>query len=284
LKIAMFRHQGISRMGVVEGDEILDVTVDSDLPNTVMGWLQAGGSHEALAHAASMAPRLALHDVSLLAPIEVPRKFLAIGANYASHLEKVAHLGLKIPDNQIWFNKQTSCVAGPRDPMVMPKVSSCLDYEGELIVVIGKRCRHVKAADAPSVIAGYAVGNDATVRDWQLRAFTMTLGKSFDTHGPIGPWMVTPNEVSDPHNLRIRTWVNNQLRQDGNTSEMRYTIWQQIEELSTVMTLEPGDLLSTGTPAGTAIENQPPNYLQIGDVVRIEIERLGSIENHVIAE
>ena len=285
MKLAMFSEGGSARMGVVEGGDIVDVTASSPgIPRDLYEWLQRTWRLEQLESAVRSAPRLALSQVRLLAPIACPRKYLGIGANYESHLSRLGHLGLKIPPNQVWFNKQTSCVTGPFDPLVMPRVSSHLDYEGELVVVIGRRCRHVAAKDAPLVVAGFTVGNDASVRDWQMRAFTMTLGKSFDTHGPIGPWLVTPDELGDPHRLAIRTWVNGQLRQDGSTSEMRYSVWEQIEELTKVMTLEPGDLLCTGTPAGTALENQPPTFLTVGDVVRIEIEGIGAIENTVVAD
>lgn len=284
MKIAMFSDQGGPRMGVVDGSEIADVTAGTAFPRDLLAWLPLDHVLEFLAFLATRAPRLAIDRVHLLQPIAAPRKFLAIGANYASHLDKVRHLGLQISPNQIWFNKQTSCINGPYDDLVMPRVSSCLDYEGELVVVIGRKCRHVSAAEASACVAGFMVGNDASVRDWQLRTSTMTLGKSFDTHGPIGPWLVTPDEVGNPHALSIRTWVNGELRQDGTTAEMRHDIYQQISELSTVMTLEPGDLLSTGTPAGTAIEENPPRYLQVGDRVRIEIERIGFIENRVVAD
>ena len=166
----------------------------------------------------------------------------------------------------------------------MPRASDWLDYEAELGVVIGRRCRHVSAEDAPSVVAGYLAVNDVTVRDWQIRSPTMTLGKSFNTHGPIGPWMVTPDEVPDPHALRLRMLVNGEVRQDVNTGEMIYDIWQQIAHLSTVMTLEPGDILATGTPSGIGAAFKPPQFRKVGDVMRVEIEGIGAIENIVVPE
>jgi len=184
----------------------------------------------------------------------------------------------------VWFNKQVSCVAGPYDPVHKPWVSDQFDYEGELGVVIGKRCRHVRAEEAGEVVAGYVVVNDLSVRDWQMRAPTHTLGKSFDTHGPFGPWLVTPDEIPDPHALRIRTWVNGELRQDSNTSLMIHRIEAMVAELSTAFTLEPGDILSTGSPAGVGGLMDPPRYLNPGDLVRVEIESIGAIENRVIPE
>lgn len=279
----MFKHGGATRMGVVHGGHVTAVPLESGVAS-IMDWLRQGADSHRVGLAVQGCRSVPLAEVDLLPPIHAPGKFLAIGANYQSHLDRLSHLGLRIPEHQIWFNKQSTCVAGPHDPVVMPRVSNCLDYECELVLVIGRRCRHVSAADAPTVVAGYMVGNDFSVRDWQLRTQTMMLGKSFDTHGPIGPWLVTSDEIGDPHRLRMRTWVNGELRQDGNTAEMRHRIWQQIEQLSSVMTLEPGDLITTGTPAGTVIEQQPPRYLQVGDRVRVEIEQVGAIENRIVAD
>ena len=157
----------------------------------------------------------------------------------------------------MFFNKQVTCVVGPDDDVHMPRVSNLLDYEGELAVVIGTRCRHVPADRAHEVIAGYTIANDVSVRDWQVRTPTMTMGKSFDTHGPLGPWIVTPDELGDPHDLAIRTYVNDELRQDGNTREMIYDCYQQVAHLSEAFTLEPGDVIATGTPAGIGAVRQP---------------------------
>ena len=285
MKIARFSVGDGERVGVVEGTEIVDVTAGMPaLSRDVNAWLESGPrARTIMALLSQDAPRLSITAVELLPPVR-PSKILAIGGNYTSHLEKIAHLGIPIGRHQIWFSKQVSCLIGGRAAMVMPRVSTCLDFEAELGVVIGRRCRHVKAADASACIAGYTVCNDASIRDWQMRSPTMMLGKSFETMGPVGPWIVTADDIPNPQRLRIRAWVNDELRQDGNTSEMRYDIGAQIEELSTVMTLEPGDLILTGSPAGTGIESQPPNYLNVGDVVRIEIESIGAIENRIIAE
>jgi 2-keto-4-pentenoate hydratase/2-oxohepta-3-ene-1,7-dioic acid hydratase in catechol pathway len=166
----------------------------------------------------------------------------------------------------------------------MPRASHVLDYEGELGFVIGRRCRHVPASRAEEVIAGYVVVNDVSVRDWQLRSPTMTMGKSFDTHCPLGPWITTTDEVGNPHELGIRTWVNGELRQDSNTKELIYDCFTLVEHLSTAFTLEPGDVIPTGTPSGVGIAMKPPRLLEAGDVVRIEIDRLGQLESPVIAE
>ncbi|MDP9912464.1 2-keto-4-pentenoate hydratase/2-oxohepta-3-ene-1,7-dioic acid hydratase in catechol pathway [Variovorax boronicumulans] len=186
--------------------------------------------------------------------------------------------------HQIWFNKQVSCITGPFDELAIPAVSQTLDYEVELGVIIGRPCRRVSARQASNYIAGYTVCNDASIRGWQGRSMTMTLAKSFETLGPMGPWMVTADEVEDPHRLRVRTWVNDELRQDGSTAEMRFSIFEQIEELSRVMTLAPGDVLATGSPAGVGAARTPPVYLAPGDVVRMEIEGIGEIRNAVVIE
>jgi 2-keto-4-pentenoate hydratase/2-oxohepta-3-ene-1,7-dioic acid hydratase in catechol pathway len=228
------------------------------------------------------ATRHALEEVRLLAPVR-PRKYLAIGLNYQDH---IAESGLEAPEVPFFFNKQVTCVVGPGDDVHMPRVSNLLDYEGELAIVIGKRCRHVRVEEAADVIAGYTIANDVSVRDWQLRTPTMTIGKSFDTHGPLGPWIVTAQELGDPHALGIRTFVNGEQRQDGNTGEMVFNCFEQVAHLSEAFTLEPGDVIATGTPAGVGAARQPfpEGLLKVGDVVRIEIDGIGELENTVVEE
>jgi 2-keto-4-pentenoate hydratase/2-oxohepta-3-ene-1,7-dioic acid hydratase in catechol pathway len=219
--------------------------------------------------------------VRLEAPIARPPKFLAVGLNYADH---VAEAGLETPAHPTIFNKQSTCVTGPGGGVHLPRASHVLDYEGELGFVIGQRCRHVSREDAADVIAGYLIVNDVSVRDWQLRVPTWTMGKSFDTHGPIGPWIVTSDELRDPHQARLRTWVNGELRQDSNTKELIFDCFQLVEHLSTAFTLEPGDVVATGTPSGVGIASKPPRLLEVGDVMRVEIEGIGALENSVVAE
>jgi len=285
MKLATFRHEGVQKIGVVEGNEIADVSGWPDAPASLRELLGRGPeSLSWIRQVAGASPRLGLTDVQLCAPIPAPQKFLGLGGNYPSHLAEAAKVGIVRTGNQVWFNKQVSCITGPYDPVHKPRISEQFDYEGELGVVIGRRCRHIRADDADAVIAGYVVVNDMSVRDWQLRSPTHTLGKSFDTHGPFGPWLVTSDEIADPHNLRIRTWVNGELRQDGNTSQMIHRIGTMVAELTTAFTLEPGDVLATGSPAGVGGLMEPPRYLRPGDLVRVEIESVGAIENRVIAE
>lgn len=284
MKIARFFARGATRLGIVQGDEIIDLTAaDPSLPDDLLVILEAGSPGlQALRVAAAHATQsLPLSQVQLLAPLRRPPKILAIGFNYADH---VAESGIEAPTFPVFFNKQSTCVTGPFDPIHLPRVSPLLDYEGELGIVIGRRCRHVPKARAHEVIAGYVVINDVSVRDWQLRTPTMTMGKGFDTHGPLGPWMVSADELGNPHDLGLRTWVNGELRQDSNTRHLIFDCFDQIEHLSTAFTLEPGDVIATGTPGGVGGAMQPPRFLAAGDVVRIEIERIGSIENRVVHE
>jgi 2-keto-4-pentenoate hydratase/2-oxohepta-3-ene-1,7-dioic acid hydratase in catechol pathway len=289
MKLATFRQQGRLVLGLVTEDGLIDVErADASLPRTLRSLLEAGP--EALVALRRLAtrsgPRVDMRDTVLAAPIGEPRKFLGLGFSYRSHVAEIRERrkDIQIPPNQVWFTKQVSCINGPFDPIHKPAISDMLDYEGEMAVVIGRRCRHVRAAAAHEVIAGYMVCNDVSVRDWQLRSPTATLGKSFDTHGPTGPWLTLADEVEKPEHLGLKTWVNGELRQNGNTSDFIYSLGQMLEELTTVLTLEPGDILTTGSPGGVGAAAVPPRYLKVGDVIRIEIECLGAIENRVIAE
>jgi len=284
MKLCTFRHENSARIGVVTDDGVVDLSIAApELPREMVALLAAGP--DALRRAASAASnatsRIAQDSVSLRAPILRPPKFLAIGLNYADH---VAEAGIEAPKHPTVFNKQSTCVAGPNDPVWMPRISHVLDYEGELGFVIGRRCRHVPRDRAHEVIAGYLVVNDVTIRDWQLRVPTWTMGKSFDTHGPIGPWITTADEVGDPHALRLRTFVNGELRQDSNTKQLIFDCYALVAHLSDGFTLEPGDVIATGTPGGVGIAMKPPKLLVVGDRMRVEIEGLGALDNTVVAE
>ena len=273
-----------SRAGVVAGEEVVDLSDPVvGLPTSMAALLAAGPEAMEVAARAvhSAAARRPLGEVVLLAPVPEPPKVMAIGLNYRAH---VAEMGRPAPPHQVWFNKQRTCVVGPGHAVEIPRVSSQVDYEGELAFVIGRRCRHVPAADAVGVVAGFTVMNDVSVRDWQWRTPTWTMGKSFDTHGPVGPCLVTPDELGDPHRLALRTWVNGELRQDSTTGDMIFSCWEMVAELSTVFTLEPGDVVSTGTPAGVGASFDPPRWLVPGDTVRIEVEGVGRLENPVAPE
>jgi 2-keto-4-pentenoate hydratase/2-oxohepta-3-ene-1,7-dioic acid hydratase in catechol pathway len=284
MKLVTFTQNGHSRIGALDAEEVVDFSVaGSGLPSDMLAFLEQGeaGMDSAREACASGRGRLALADVTLQAPIRRPPKVLAVGLNYRDHVEET---GLKMPEVPMIFNKQSTAVAGPGSDIYLPKDSTQLDYEGEFAFVIGKRCRRVPKEKAMSVIAGFTIVNDVSVRDWQFRSATTTMGKSWDTHCPMGPAIVTPDEVPDPHNLTLRTWVNDELRQDSNTQYLIFNCFDLVEHLSTAFTLEPGDVVPTGTPSGVGIGFDPKIWLKAGDVVRIAIDRLGELENRVVNE
>ena len=282
MKLVRYRAKGGVSVGVA-----IDGGVTKLNPFSSIDEIIRGGS-EALAEIRDVIrrdnDRIPFEDLSLLAPLPRPGKYLAIGMNYRKHVAEAARLGIATPSRQLWFNKQTSCIAGPYDGIVKPAVSDELDYEVELGVVIGAAAHRVPAAEASQHVFGYFVANDVSVRDWQRHSPTLTIGKSFDTHGPIGPWVVTADEVEDPHALDLRCFVNGELRQSSNTCQMVANLYEQIEYLSTAFTLEPGDLIATGTPEGIGAAMDPPQFLNVGDRVRCEIDGVGMIENEVIAD
>lgn len=270
--------------GVLVGEEVVLLSdPDVGLPNDVVALLAAGSDAlEAAAQAVrGRARRVPLASVRLQAPVRRPPKFFGIAKNYAEH---AAELGDEPPPFPTFFTKAPTCVVGPFDAIEVPAVSPEVDYEGELGVVIGRRCRHVAAEKAEEVVAGFTIVNDVSVRDWQWRTSQFTLGKSFDTHGPIGPVLVTLDELAGAGGLRLQTWVNGERRQDASTSEMVVPWQEQVAVLSTVCTLEPGDVVATGTPAGVGASFDPPRWLADGDVVRVDIEGIGSLENPVVDE
>ena len=283
MKLATFTHQGSTRVGVVVGEGIVDLSAAApSLPREMIAFLEAGdAAMDAARKAAESAATIPLSEVTLEAPVPRPGKVLACGLNYMDHVEES---GMEVPKHQIWFTKQHNCINGPYALFELPQVSSFLDYEAEMCFVIGKRCRNVPKDRAHEVIAGYFVGNDVSVRDWQLRANSWTMGKSFDTHGPIGPWITTADEVADPHALDIKCWVNGEVRQSSNTRHLIFNCFDQIAELSTAFTLDVGDVIFTGTSSGVGGAMKPPQFLKEGDVVRIEVEGLGAIENKVVAQ
>lgn len=286
MPLVRFSYDGRARLGKLFSDHVVDLTnAAPNLPTTVIDFLAAGESaREAFDAVGDGKVAIPLADLRLLPPVPRPEKYLGIGMNYRDHATEAARAGVATPPFQVWFNKQVSCIVGPFDDVIKPRVSEKLDYEAELAVVIGRTCRHVAVEDARAVIGGYMVANDVSARDWQLRTPTHTLGKSFDTHGPIGPWLVLDDEVEDPHGLELRMYVNGERRQRGNTGEMIHNIFEQIVYLSTVMTLKPGDILATGTPSGVGAALDPPRFLEPGDVMRVEIDGIGHIENRVVAD
>ena len=284
MRLMRFAGDGGPRLGALRGDGVVALdSLRAEFPT--MTSIAAGGPDAVKAVAAAvetMDVALPLSQAKLLAPIERPGKFLGIGMNYSKHADEAEKLGFSRPKTQLWFNKQTTCVSGPYDA-IEPGVTEKLDYEVELGVVIGRAAKGVSEADAPKHVFGYLVANDVSARDWQMASPTFTLGKSFDTHGPIGPWIVTADEIADPHALTVRCLVNGQVRQESSTEQLIFNVWQQISYLSQAFTLEPGDILATGTPEGVGVSMTPPTFLKAGDVVRCEIDGIGAIENRVAA-
>jgi 2-keto-4-pentenoate hydratase/2-oxohepta-3-ene-1,7-dioic acid hydratase in catechol pathway len=284
MKLVTFTHRGATRIGAVVADGVVDFSAHSrDLPGDMLTFLEQGqpALDQARQACASGRGRVALAEVQLEAPIRRPPKILAVGLNYRDHIEET---GRPVPEVPMIFNKQSTAVTGPGGAIYRPPDSLQLDYEGELGFVIGKRCRRVPKEKAATVIAGYTIVNDVSVRDWQMRSATTTMGKSWDTHCPLGPYIVTTDEVPEPHGLELRTWVNGELRQHSNTRQLIFNCFDIVAHLSTVFTLEPGDVVATGTPSGVILGMDPKIWLKPGDVVRIAIDQLGVLENPVVDE
>ena len=284
MRLISFTESSNTRIGLLQGDHIIDLSqVAPSLPSDMLSFLEAGdGAMLQAAKYTSASGHYSALDVVIEAPLARPPKILAIGLNYRAHAEES---NMDIPKHPMVFTKQATSANGPYAPIYSPPETQMLDYEGELGVVIGKRCRRVSKQDANRVIAGFCVLNDVSVREWQFLATPpqFTMGKSWDTHNPFGPAIVTPDEV-DPHNLMLRTFVNGDLRQKTSTSDLIFNCYDIIEFLTTAFTLEPGDVIATGTPSGVGISMQPQGTLKLGDVVKVEIDGLGFIENEVIAE
>jgi 2-keto-4-pentenoate hydratase/2-oxohepta-3-ene-1,7-dioic acid hydratase in catechol pathway len=284
MKLVTFQTSGsLPAIGLVVGTGIIDLSKRLSSPVRSMtdlmeGWAYYRTEVEHLANAPADVP---LEAATLLAPVPRPGKIMGIGLNYADHVEES---GIPKPDKQLWFAKMSTAANAPYGTFDLPQASSALDYEAELAIVIGKRCKHVSRERAKDVIFGFCAANDVSVRDWQLSTSQFVLGKSFDTHAPFGPWIVTPDEVGDPHTLDIRCTVNGEQRQSSNTRYMVFDCYAQIEHLSQAMTLEPGDVILTGTPGGVGVAMKPPRYLKTGDVVAVTIEGIGEIRHTVVPE
>ncbi|MEM8937260.1 MAG: fumarylacetoacetate hydrolase family protein [Pseudomonadota bacterium] len=287
MRLVTFTHGGATRTGALRGEEIVDLNAtDSTIPNEMVALLQGGDAMLAKAAAAAKdgAPLANVSEVKLESPILTPPKILAVGLNYVDHFNEMPEaiqqrLGGKPPTSPVIFNKQNTSTTGPYDVARRPIESTMFDYEAELGVVIGKTCRRVPKDKAFDVIAGYTVVNDLTVRDWQRASPTMTMGKSWDSHCPMGPAIVTKDEVSDPEKLAVTCTVDGDVRQNFNTGEMLFDIASLIEYLSTAFTLTPGDVIVTGTSAGVALFAPGEPYLKDGQTCRVEIAELGYIEN-----
>jgi len=278
MKLCTYTANGKTRTGIVVDDRVIDTGVAGSMIDLIRDW---DGLRPQLEARAAQDAGVPLSTVRLEAPIQRPGKIFAIGLNYADH---IAESKMGTPERQVWFTKAQTSVNAPYDPIMIAKGTMTTDYEAELVAIIGKGGKHIAAADAPAAVFGYCVGNDVTERTWQHAAPQWSLGKSFDTHAPMGPWIVTADELGDPHTLGIRAFVNGEKRQDSNTANLVFNLWQQIEHLSVGMTLEPGDVLFSGTPGGVGAAMDPRQFLKAGDVVRIEIDKLGHLEGTMVAE
>jgi len=273
------------RAALLRGDVYVDLhATDSALPRSVRQLLELGPA--ALKAAAQLARRenavtYPTTGVKLLPPIPDPPKIVCLGLNYRDH---AAESGASIPKEPVLFSKYATALIGPDDAIVLPPVSQEVDYEAELVVVVGKRGRHIPEPEAMGYVAGYTIGHDVSARDWQLKKDQKQwmVGKTFDTFAPIGPTLVTTDEVPDPHNLPIRLRLNGQTMQDSNTRQMIFSVGAVLAYLSQVFTLEPGDLIFTGTPPGVGFARKPPVFLKPGDVTEVEIEGLGVLRNTVV--
>lgn len=283
MKLVTFTYKNATNIGAVVDGMVIDSTGCMDVPDNMIDFFSAGNTAidamKALIESGDH--RIPLADVKLQAPVPRPGKFLGISLNYADHIEETK---LDKPEYPTFFTKHSTCVIADGEAIHRPLVSEKLDYEGELAFVIGKRCKHVPLEKAHQVIAGYTIVNDVSVRDWQIRSPTWMVGKSFDTHGPMGPWIVTADEVKDPHNLTIKTWIDDELRQNSNTCKMIFNCYEVVEYLSKAMTLEPGDVIATGTPSGVGVKMKPRGYMKPGQTAKIEIEGIGTLINPVIEE
>ena len=290
MKLVTFEQAGQVRVGALRttagAEQVVDLNRrDARIPNEMIAFLEGGAATLALAKKAlAAAPAEAgipCSAVTLRAPIPRPGKIICIGVNYMEHAQES---GNTKPPYPIVFAKWGNAVIGPGAPIIIPAAVAKPDYEGELAVVIGRRGRNIPEAEALSYVAGYMPLNDVSACDWQTRTSQWVIGKTPDTFCPMGPAIVTSDEIANPQDLHLRTLIGGEVLQDGYTGDMMYSVAQLIADMTRVMTLEPGDVIATGTPSGVGAARKPPRWLQPGDVVRIEIERVGVLENPVMAE
>jgi 2-keto-4-pentenoate hydratase/2-oxohepta-3-ene-1,7-dioic acid hydratase in catechol pathway len=280
MRFVTFERGGHRRAGIVLNDHVvsLEDAGFSDLLSFLRGGAQALANVEGFIAKASAIP---LASVKLCAPIPDPPKILCMGLNYRDHAKEA---NLEIPKYPVIFAKYTNTVIGFGDHIVLPRNSRKPDYEAEFGFVIGKRARHIKADDWRDYVFGYMNCNDVSARDYQMSVSQWTMGKNFDTFAPMGPYLVSADEIEDPHNLNLSLTLNGETMQSSNTRELIFKIPETIEFLSSVMTLEPGDVVLTGTPAGVGFSRKPPRWLLPGDEVVVRVEGLGELRNTCVAE
>ncbi|HEV3256976.1 MAG TPA: fumarylacetoacetate hydrolase family protein [Gemmataceae bacterium] len=285
MRLATIQGRTGPRLAVYQGNEYIDVqATDAALPGTVRQLLQAGPDARRAVERAVQRPdavKVAAAGVKLLPPVPDPPKIVCLGLNYRDH---AAEGGAPVPKDPVLFSKYATALIGDGDAIVLPPVSKEVDYEAELVIVVGKRGRPADEKTALEYVAGYTIGHDVSARDWQLKKDQKQwmVGKTFDTFAPCGPWLVTGDEVPDPHNLGIRLRLNGRTMQDSNTRQMIFGVGTVLAYLAQVFTLEPGDLIYTGTPPGVGFARKPPVFLKGGDVTEVEIDGLGVLRNPVV--
>ena len=315
MRLVTYHHEGQARSGAQIGGQIIDLNrayaallrhrdddeemavANARVPTDMIALLQGGetslkATQDALTFISSQletgdaARKLAgivyaVEQIAFLAPVLRPGKVICLGLNYRDH---AAEAGMAVPDYPILFHKVAGSLTGHSQPIIVPRTSSQIDYEGELAVIVGKRGKYIAEQDALAYVAGYCVANDVSARDLQFRTSQWTAGKMLDTFGPLGPALVTKDEVPDPHALSIRTLLNGQVMQDANTADMIFRVPHIISYISEIVTLEAGDVIMTGTPSGIGNTRKPQVFMKPGDTVTVEIERLGTLTNPLVAE
>jgi len=291
MKIARYRHKNKEQYGILNQQSVLSLPALANhfketLPPIIEEFVASG--EKALQTAEALIRKTEnnkienvsapLSEAVLLAPIAFPPKIICLGLNYVDH---AAETNKAVPDEPVIFMKPHTTIIGPNQNIIKPRIVHELDYEGELAIIIGKKAKNITTSEAAKHIFGYTILNDISARDYQFKDGQWTRGKSFDTFAPTGPSITTANQVKSPANLAVRTWVNSELRQNSTTRNMAFSVTEIVHHLSRVMTLEPCDIIATGTPAGVGFAMKPPRYLQNGDVIRIEIQEIGVLENTV---
>jgi 2-keto-4-pentenoate hydratase/2-oxohepta-3-ene-1,7-dioic acid hydratase in catechol pathway len=280
MRFVTFAVDGKPRPGVISGQTVSDLSTAGFA--SLLDLIESGDDGRAKAEKlAASGGGYSLDKVKLLAPIPRPRKLICVGLNYRDH---AAETNSEIPSVPTIFNKFATAVIAPGDNIVLPKVSQSPDYEAEFAFVIGRGGRNIAGADWPKHVFGYTIVNDVSARDYQRATTQWLMGKTFDTFAPIGPWIVSADEIADPHNLDIQLEIGGERLQNSNTRELIFKIPDLIAYLSSVFTLEPGDIVSTGTPAGVGVARKPPRFLRAGDDVVVRIQSIGELRNPVIAE
>ena len=283
MKLASLVHPH-APLGIICGDQCFEIPVGDQWPKDMISLIEKFGDlRDRLLQLTRSKNPIPLSAIELAAPISNCEKIICIGKNYAEH---AIEMGGEPPSLPVVFSKFASAINHPGGPIVLPALSEQLDYEAELVVVVGKAGKNIPRQQAFEHVFGYCCGNDITARDWQKGkpGGQWLLGKSCDTFAPLGPHIVTTDEVSDPHNLSIQLRVNGELRQDGNTSQLIFPIDVLIAHVSQFFTLRPGDLIFTGTPPGVGAGRSPQVFLQSGDEIELQIDGLGVLKNHVVEE